>query len=294
MSAARGRVAPRVSMPSPRLVLAALLALAALMLLYLGRGETFFFDEWNFVIDRRGGDLDAFLGPHNEHLSLLPVVAYKLLWATVGLDAYPVYRGLLVALHLGVTVVVFVLARKRIGPWAAVIAAAVVLFNGRAWEDLLWGFQIGFVGSVLAGAGALLALDRDDRRGDLIASGLLVASLACSSIGIPFVVGAVAELAFARRFRRLATVLAAPVVLYGAWYLGYGKSTLSRGNVFPGFEWAIDAAASAAGAVFGQDESWGRPLAIAAIASLVWAATRPGTISPRLVGLLATAAPSGS
>ena len=31
-----------------------------------------------------------------------------------------------------------------------------------AEEQLTWAFQIGFVGSVTAGLGALLALDRDD------------------------------------------------------------------------------------------------------------------------------------
>lgn len=276
----------RASRVSPLVVLAALLAITALLLAYLGRGTIFFYDEWTFVLERRGGGIESFLRPHNEHLSLIPAAVYKLLLATVGLDGYPVYRSLLLLMHLGVGALVYLLARRRVGPWAALLAVVPVLFMGRAWENLLWAFQIGFVGSVLGALGAMVALDRDDRAGDLAASALLIFSLACSSIGIPFVAGVVVELLAGRRGRRLMTVVALPILLYGVWYVGYGTSNLRTENMWWGLEWAMDCFAVSVGTVFGQDVSWGHPLAVAAIMGLVWALARPGAVTPRLAGLV--------
>jgi len=277
--------APRSA--GPRLVLAVLMALCAGLLLYLGRGLTFFFDEWDFV-QRRAGGVESLLEPHNEHLSLLPVAIYKSLFATVGLDSYWVFRALVVAVHLAVAVLIYRLAAPRVGRWGAVVAAVPILFLGRAWQDLLWAFQIGFVGSVALGLGALLALERGDRRGDALAALALGGSIACSSLGVPFAIGIAAELAWSRRWSRL-WVVAAPAALYAVWYAGYGASTIEAGNIGPGLEWAVEAAAAAAGAVLGVGTGTGW-LALAVVAALVaWTIARPAAsnerLSPRIVGL---------
>ena len=81
--------------PASALVLAvfAFLVVVAFVLLYRkGLGTTFYYDEWNFVMNRREWDVETFLRAHNEHLSLLPVLIFKLLFVTVGLDSYGVYR----------------------------------------------------------------------------------------------------------------------------------------------------------------------------------------------------------
>ena len=100
--------------------------------------------------------------PHNEHLSLVPVLVYKLLFSTVGTDSYVPYRVAGLLLHCGVAALLFAYARRRVGELLALGAAAIVLFLGTAWPDVLWPFQIGFLGSLAAGIGALLALDRED------------------------------------------------------------------------------------------------------------------------------------
>jgi hypothetical protein len=80
--------------------LAFLMALASVVIYRKGLGTTFFFDEWEFVIDRQPWRWDILLTPYNGHLSLLPVLVYKLLFATVGLGPYWVYRLVLLAFHL--------------------------------------------------------------------------------------------------------------------------------------------------------------------------------------------------
>ena len=75
----------------------------------------------------------------------------------------------------------------------------------------------------------LIALDREDERGDRIACALLVVSLAFSSVGLAFAAGALADLALGRRPRgRRAYVALLPVALYGLWWIGWGHTAVSH------------------------------------------------------------------
>ena len=159
----------RVSVPRATVwvALAGLLVATAALVLYLGRSTSFYFDEWNFVLLRRAWDADALLQPHNEHLSLVPVLIYKAIFTTAGIDSYVPFRVAGVAVHLLTLVALFVYARRRVGDVLALGAAVVIAVLGPAWPDVLWPFQMGFLGSLAAGIGALLALDRGDRRGEI-------------------------------------------------------------------------------------------------------------------------------
>lgn len=272
----------------PRLPLAvfgALAIVAGAVLLYVGRGTTFYYDDWSFLLTRRGGGLDSFLEGHNGHFSLLPVLVYKALWGTVGLDGYWAFRVVVVLLHLCAATLVFLLVRPRLGAWPAAAAGVVLAFLGVAWQDLLWPFQIGYVGSVAAGLGAWLALDRRTQRGDVVAAACLFAALACSGLGIPLAAGAIVELAWRREWRRLAVVAGAPVALYALWSLGYGDSQLRRGSLTQAPQWFADVAASAVGGLLGRGPDWGRPLTLILLGALFWRLAGPRPLSPRLLGL---------
>ena len=96
-------------------LLALAMLIAAVAILHQGRGTLPFFDEWNFIIERRGHSLDTLLRAHNGHLVVAPLLLYKLLLQIAGLTDYWLFRVVLVALHLLVGLGVFVLARRRIG-----------------------------------------------------------------------------------------------------------------------------------------------------------------------------------
>ena len=259
------------------------------MLLYLGRSTSFYFDEWDWIQGRRAWDLDALLLPHNEHLSLAPVLVFKALFSTVGIDSYVPYRVAGLALHCGVVVLLFTYARRRVGDVLALAAAATVLFLGTAWPDVLWPFQIGFLGSLAAGIGALLALDREDRRGDITAAVLLAVALASSSLGIPLLFAFALEVLGRPDRRARWWVIAAPAVLYGAWYLGYGGSSSSAtsDNLFGSPSYVAEAAAGAAGALFSLGRDWGRTLAVGLVVALLLSLHRRGHASWRLIALIA-------
>jgi hypothetical protein len=275
--------------PAARWVaLGGLVVAATALALHLGRSTSFYFDDWTFIQDRRAWDLDALLAPHNEHLSLVPVLVYKLLFEIAGIESYTPYRvaGLLV--HALVVVLLFLYARRRVGDLAALAAAAVVAVLGQAWPDVLWPFQIGFLGSLAAGLGALLALDRRDRRGDVIAAILLTVALASSSLGIPLLAAAALEVLLRPDRKRRWPVLAVPAVLYGAWYLNYGGQDHAGGYHFAATPaYVAEAAAGAAGALFGLGTGWGWPLLGGLVMLLVLAVRRGGLDRWRLAALIA-------
>jgi hypothetical protein len=270
------------------LALAGLLAVALAMLLYVGRSTSFYFDEWDWILGRRAWDLDALLAPHNEHLSLAPVLVFKALFSTVGIDSYVPYRVAGLAVHCGVVVLLFAYARRRVGDVLALGAAATILFLGTAWPDVLWPFQMGFLGSLAAGIGALLALDREDRRGDAIAAVLLAVALSSSSLGIPLLFAAALEVLGRPDRRARWWIVAAPAVLYGAWWLGYGgESSATSDNVFGSPGYVAEAAAGAAGALFSLGLDWGRTLAVGLVVALLVSLHRRGHASWRLLALIA-------
>ena len=217
--------ASEVRIPHARVivVIAALLASAAI--LWLARSFTFYFDEWTFILSAPDWSWATYLQPHNEHPVMLTRAIYAALFATVGLRSYLPYMAVLLALHAASVVLLFEVVRRRAGDLVALGAAALLMVLGAGWEDLLWAFQIQFIGSVACGLGMLLALQGQPRRRNLfLAAALLTASLMFSGVGLFFGVAAAVQLA-ATPGRRRDLVWFAPVaVALGAWFLAFGRS----------------------------------------------------------------------
>lgn len=217
-------------LPAPILLLGAALAVAGGLTLLLAWDMTFYQDTWAILMDRRDPSVDALLMPHGEHIVLFPVLIEQLLLRVFGMtDARPEYVLSAIGL-IGSAILLFVYVRRRVGDWLALFAVTLILFLGPAWEVLLWPFEIGFVGSIFFGLAALLSLERRDRRGDIAACAFLVLSAGFSSLGIPFIVGCAVAVALGPRERRLsrAYVVAIPVLLFGAWYIGWGHKAVSH------------------------------------------------------------------
>ena len=284
-SAARARGAAGLRVPLA--VLGLVMGLAAWVLLHAGRRTTFFQDDWNFTLQRfRWAPYDL-LHPHNEHLSAVPVFIWKVLLETVGLDDYAVFRGALVVAVLGLGLLVFAYARRRVGDWPAIALAACLMLMGPAAPDLIWAFQIGFVISMAAGVGVLLAFDRQSRRADALACALLAVALGSSSLGVPILLAAIVEVAARPDRRARWWIPAVPLVLYVAWYLRYGLPSAKASNIpeIPG--WIVHAADDAAGALTGLGPTYGAFLVL--LLAFFLARALAGTLrpSPRLLALVA-------
>jgi hypothetical protein len=270
---------------------------------WLDRGLWFFGDEWDFLITRglRYGPTNpkSIWFPHNEHWSTLPVVLWRGLFNVFHLGSYWPYIVPVLLAQVGVMHLSWRLCRRAgVTPWVATAAVTMLGFLGAGAEDLTWGFQIGFVGSVLFG---LLAFDLLDRplanqaahRAATLASVALLASLMCSTIGDAMLLGA-AVLAFARRPKREAVrVLALPVVAYALWFVVVGRLgltehsdqfPLARFTGAPGFVWT--GISSALGQAFNLDDA-GAAILVGLGAWVVWKSGALWRQNPALIGLCA-------
>jgi hypothetical protein len=260
------------------------------VLVWLGRGLTFFADEWAVIEDRPIG-IETFFRPFNEHWLGVTTLVHRAMVETIGLGTYVPYLVLLGALHVVVALLVYTVARRlTLAPVAAGIPV-VVLFFGSGFENLFWGMQIGFVGAIALGLGALLLLDGEPDPGRVVAaSGLLVVAVATSGYGL-FMLGLVGldVLVERRRWRLLPAVLV-PAVTWLAWYMALGRSgvathgdpfTLDQALSIPGF--IVRGAGAAFGGATGVGPILGIALAGGVAAWLGVLAVRRRRVPPRAV-----------
>jgi len=276
---------------APTVLLGVALLASAALTFALCWDLTYFQDTWAFLLDRQDFSADAFLAPHNEHIVVLPVVITKLLLAVFGMTSG---RPEMFAMTLTVLVsgaLLFVYVRRRLGPWPALMAAALLLFLGSAWPILLWPFENEFTGAVMGGLAMLLLLDRNDRRGDAWACVALAVSVGFGSLGITFVLAAAVDVFQKRHQRgwRRAYVFLVPLLLYAAWWLGWGhdaETHITLRNILASPAYVMEGFASALDSVLGLssipvnspgEPDWGRPLLIGAIALVAFGQWRkPG------------------
>lgn len=289
---------------APTVLMAGALLVAAGTLLALMAGQTFFQDTWAFLLDRQDLSVDAFLAPHNEHIAVIPVAINKLLIALFGMTSALPEQIVMTIAVLAAAWLLFVYIRRRIGAWGALIGAALFLYLGSAWADLIWPFQLAFVGSVVFGIAMLLALDRGDRRGDIAATAFLAVSLGFSSLGLSFLIGAAADVAQRRRSHGLLRiyVAAAPALLYGAWWLGWGREAethVTLTSILTSPRYVVEGAASALESLLGLNKAgpeasvppeWGLPILVAVVCLIVYGQLRGRGVSPRFWPVAAAAA----
>jgi hypothetical protein len=217
----------QVRVPHARLIVLALAVAAVAGILWLARGYTFYFDEWDFIQSAPEWTWTTYLQPHNEHPVMLTRLIYSALLSTVGLRSYVPYMLVLLALHAASAVLLFELVRRRAGDLVGLACAAMLLVLGAGWEDLLWAFQLAFVGSVACGLGMMLALESASTPRRLAAAvALLTASLMFSGIGLFVGVVAATRLMLTPARRREVLWFAPVAIAFAAWYLAFGRNAI--------------------------------------------------------------------
>ncbi len=269
----------------------ALVLVGTLAVAWEARHSTFTGDDWGFILDRRGVAANVYLTPHNEHLSALPILVYQILLAVFGARSYAPFVAVLLIIHYTVCLLVYALARRYVGRWVALVPAAILVVLGPAWQDLLWAFQMTYLGSVAAGLGMALCLERCDRYGDLWAGVLLGISILCSSIGLSMIPLAVVMIVLTRPvcWRRL-WLVGVPTGLYLLWYPFYGVNTTRASNIPRIPHYVFDAAAAGIASVTGVAQThtspflvsttWGRYLLVVAVILLTIRIVRGARVAP--------------
>ncbi len=181
-----------------------------------------FRDDWSFI-DAGAGDAFA---PHVGHWSTVPRLLFLALRNVWGIDSFLPYAIPIVIAHgLVVHLVWRVGMRSHVAPWIMTALSALLMFHGKGSENILFAFQIGFVGAMVLGLVALMTLDSDRRTPArwVLAVGLLTVALAFAGTAIPFVVAAGFVGWRQGGWRRAAGLVAVPSVVYAAWYLSIGR-----------------------------------------------------------------------
>jgi hypothetical protein len=267
--------------------LATLAAATTVLLVHLGRGTTFFYDEWDWIQTRRTGFANALFRPHNGHLSAVPVVVFRVLFATVGLRHYLVFRLVAIAIQLLAVALFVLVVRRRLPALLVFVAAAALLLYGPGWQDLLWPFQIGYTAGLAGGLAAVLFLRRKDPLGDGLAALCLVIAVASSGVGLALLAGAAVLILVTRDWRRL-WVIAVPVIVYGIWYLKYGVSEIRIANVPTLPAYMSSTAGATVGGLLGLQLDYGRFFLGVLATLLVVAAVRARRVPPMLAYAVAS------
>jgi hypothetical protein len=262
-------------------VLALAYAIAAALILTWGEGQTFINDEWNYLVVVRGFSLETLLHPQNGHLILVPLLLYKALFATVGIDSHVPYQATTVVLHLTVATLFFALVRSRLPLAVAVALTVLVAFFGAGWDTVMGAYEIPNLTGMASGLAMLLALERRTRAGNVAACLLLGLCLASFSVGIAFTLGALFAIWLGGRVEwRRAWVVLLPAALYAAWFLWarkFGQSEVTAEAISSLFSGMADQLAALCAAITGLFRvpgnaelsdliqvrpEWGYPLAI--------------------------------
>jgi hypothetical protein len=303
--AAASQAAVRLPVPA-WVLLGAAMAVAAAFLLWNSRGVSFYFDDWILYSFGVRDGLDAVLEPRNGHLMLTTVLAYGALLEPFGADSLIHLRILTVALQLTAAGLFFVFARRRVGDAVALALAVLLLFLGAGWETRSAPYGLNVWTAICPGIGALVALDRGTRRGDIACCVLLVLAAIGHSAGLPFLVAvAVAIVLRDRRdWLRRSWVFAIPAALYALWLLAFRlgeESYVTADNVTGLVTFVPESLAAVLAALSGLFDlevargaqittGYGRPLAvIALVAVAALMVLRPRTIRPLGWGLAAAA-----
>ncbi len=285
---------------APEIVFLGLLALGFVTVIVDTRGFSFNGDEWDYVVARQGMSAATLLRPHGPHLTVLPILIYKLLLALFGGGSYLPFRVMaavdlvIVALALGVA------CRDRWGRWWGLAPVLLLVTLGPGAVTILWPFQVGYAIAVAAGFAALVALDRQRPYGDVIGCVALLVSLASGSQGIGFVVGAAVMIILQGSWRRRAWIVLVPAILYLLWYAAYGRqaSETHLGLWGSALSYSFQALSATFEGIVGLssvapttgplDITYGVPIALAAVAAVAVGAWRGWRARPVFWGSAAT------
>lgn len=262
----------RLPIPPPRLLLLAGVVLFGALLIFLSRRHLFGHGEWDLVAGRPDWELSTLWRPHDGQLAVVTVMIYKALLGLFGMDATWAWRVLVALLHGACVVLLWCIARRRLGDWWATLPAGLLLVLGAGWPVLLGWQGIGTLGAVAAGLGALLLLDHATRRDDLLACGLLVLACACSADGV--LLALVAGAGLLGPARRRLWVAAVPLLGVLGWWIGYGAPAVHGDGVLDLPRDLVQGLAGTLGGLVGVGRGAGYVLLVAG-AALLAAKVRP-------------------
>jgi hypothetical protein len=204
-------------------VLAIAMAACVALIMVEARNTAMQGDEWSYVYRLASQPLlpAVFDSPYGGYLIAPPMLIYAGLLEVFGMASYLPYRIVGLVLLLAAALLVFELARRRVGPLAALLPAVLLLFLGSGSEVVVVPNRLPSQVALTAGLGMLIALERRDLRGDVIACVLLIVALTSHPLGLAFGAAAITSLCLRPAGERLNRwwVVVPGLLLFAAWWV---------------------------------------------------------------------------
>ncbi len=234
------------------------------------------YDDWNFVLDRRGGSpsllpnaLDQWIQPHNGHPVMVLVAFYRAAGRLLSYN-YPGMIGFAALVHAVLVATIYVYARRRVGPWGALVPAVLVALIGRGAYVVLSPIAMAFTLALLAGVLALNIIDSPGPRRPAIVGLLGLFALGSSGLGVARVVTIAADrLPRSRTWRSFvvwSVATATPMMMLAIWYVNVRRDDRSSKDFGGGITFALRLLGNGAVALFGiGDDRTGPAAALLAL-----------------------------
>ena len=276
------------------LALSTILGATLLALLYMGRGTIPLFDDWVFWTPPSTYAPDNLLQHYNGHAAVVTRFFVSVTTDVAGSDSYLLHRLWAYAMHIATLALLYFVAVPYVGRRLALIVIVPLTLMGLAWLHMVMPFSTIFQGpGVLGLLGAMLALQRGTRRGDVVACLVLLASVFTATAGLAAIAGVIVWLLWSPMQLRRLWVAAVPAVLWLLWYAtykpdeGYEISFLDDISLVPTF---VAEGLSNGIRTYGYlPADWSSALAAGLVVLVVLVAARPRGMDRNLAAALASA-----
>jgi len=216
---------------TPRHVSVAVLAVAMVILGFVGRRQWFIRDDWAFVLTRRAmrdqlGVGDWLFAAQDGHWMTPPLLVYWVIEQAFGIDSYWPFLIVNMALHVAAVLLVRELCRRvGVSEWTTLLVCTLMLLFGSGWENVVFAVQVTYNLSLVAFFAHLVLVDHEGPVGRRDAAGAAVGIVGVSSsaFGPFFAAGVFAMLCWRRRWRAAAVAVVPQAVLYSWWLFTWGS-----------------------------------------------------------------------
>jgi len=213
-----------------RNILIPYLFLYALYIIFIGRNQWFFYDDFDFVSNNRisGSYISALLMPHNEHTALLPFVLFRLIYMVFGLSSYIPYFAINIIVLTITFYVLYLFARSlKISSRIAFFGIVFLSFTPAYYENIFWAFQVGLSLSACFGfmsLGLISASNRFKKYNKILVFVALMFSVFSSSLGLIFIVMSIILILRNRSWKLYIGLSVLPLIIWILWSVNFSST----------------------------------------------------------------------
>jgi len=206
------------------------LFLYALYIIFIGRNQWFFYDDFDFVSNNRisGSFISALLMPHNEHTALVPFVLFRLIYMLFGLSSYMPYFAINIIVLTITFYVLYLFARSlKISSRIAFFGIVFLSFTPAYYENIFWAFQVGLSLSACFGfisLGLISASNRFNKYNKILVFGALMISVFSSSLGLIFILMSIILILLNRSWKSYIASVVLPLTIWILWTVNFSST----------------------------------------------------------------------